>query len=44
VACGVQRQFVSEDGVPRLERIVPVALVLVGVVGLLAAGSYRRRR
>ncbi|MEV5608403.1 DUF3618 domain-containing protein [Streptomyces sp. NPDC052225] len=39
----VKGQLVSEDGAPRLERIVPVALVLVGVVGLLAVGSRRRK-
>jgi hypothetical protein len=44
LAEGVQRQFVGEDGTPRLGRIVPVALLVVGVVGLLAAGSARRRR
>lgn len=35
-------QFVTEDGKPRLERIVPVAgaVVLLGVVGF----SVRRRR
>ncbi|WP_030206007.1 DUF3618 domain-containing protein [Streptomyces sp. NRRL S-87] len=32
-----------EDGQPRLERVVPVALLAVGVVGLLAV-SVRRRR
>ncbi|MDJ0461113.1 DUF3618 domain-containing protein [Streptomyces sp. H27-C3] len=39
----VKAQFVSEDGAPRLERLVPVALVAVGLVGLLAV-SVRRRR
>ncbi|WP_327323841.1 DUF3618 domain-containing protein [Streptomyces sp. NBC_01210] len=39
----VKAQFVSEDGGPRLERLVPVALVTVAVVGLLAF-SVRRRR
>ncbi|WP_229909112.1 DUF3618 domain-containing protein [Streptomyces flavofungini] len=39
----VKGRFVAEDGAPRLERIVPVALVVVGVVGLLAAGSKRRK-
>ncbi|MFE0104052.1 DUF3618 domain-containing protein [Streptomyces sp. NPDC059009] len=39
----VRSQLVSEDGAPRLERIVPVALVVVGVVGLLAVGSRRRK-
>ncbi|MFI5754477.1 DUF3618 domain-containing protein [Streptomyces sp. NPDC051569] len=40
---GVRAQFVGPDGGPRLERLVPVALVAVGVVGLLAV-SVRRRR
>ncbi|MCQ4209502.1 DUF3618 domain-containing protein [Streptomyces longispororuber] len=39
----VKGQFVSEEGAPRLERIVPVALVVVGVVGLLALNSRRRK-
>ncbi|NUK35090.1 DUF3618 domain-containing protein [Streptomyces lunaelactis] len=39
----VKAQFVSEDGAPRLARLVPVALVAVGLVGLLAF-SVRRRR
>jgi hypothetical protein len=39
----VKGRFVTEEGAPRLERIVPVALVVVGVVGLLAVGSRRRR-
>ncbi len=39
----VKGQLVTEDGAPRLERIVPVALVVVGVVGLLALGSRRRK-
>ncbi|MGW0335440.1 DUF3618 domain-containing protein [Streptomyces sp. NPDC003011] len=36
-------QFVDEDGAPRLERVVPVALVVVGLVGLLALGTRRRK-
>ncbi|MFJ6824402.1 DUF3618 domain-containing protein [Streptomyces niveus] len=40
---GVRHRFVSEDGAPRLARLVPVALIAVGVVGLLAV-SVRRRR
>ncbi len=40
----VKGQFVTEDGAPRLERIVPVALVVVGVVGLLTLGTGRRKR
>ncbi|MFE7976356.1 DUF3618 domain-containing protein [Streptomyces shenzhenensis] len=39
----VRGQFVDEEGAPRLKRIVPVALVTVGVVGLLALGSRRRK-
>ncbi|MFI6334831.1 DUF3618 domain-containing protein [Streptomyces sp. NPDC050535] len=40
----VRAQFVTEEGAPRLERIVPVALVVVGIVGLFAVGSRRRGR
>ncbi|MER5441404.1 DUF3618 domain-containing protein [Streptomyces sp. NPDC002790] len=40
----VRGQFVSEEGAPRLERIVPVALVVVGVAGLFVVGSRRRKR
>ncbi|MEU1304571.1 DUF3618 domain-containing protein [Streptomyces shenzhenensis] len=39
----VRGQFVDEEGAPRLKRIVPVALVAVGVVGLLALNSRRRK-
>ncbi|UYQ62328.1 DUF3618 domain-containing protein [Streptomyces peucetius] len=39
----VKEKFVSEDGSPRLERVVPVALVAVGLVGLLAMSARRRR-
>ncbi|MER8005733.1 MULTISPECIES: DUF3618 domain-containing protein [unclassified Streptomyces] len=39
----VRAGFVDQDGAPRLERIVPVALVAVGLVGLLALGTRRRR-
>ncbi|MER7400154.1 MULTISPECIES: DUF3618 domain-containing protein [Streptomyces] len=39
----VRAQLVSEDGAPRMERIVPVALVAVGLVGLLAMGARKRR-
>ena len=39
----VRAQFVSEDGAPRLERIVPVALVVVGLVGAARAVDRRRR-
>ncbi|MFG3657265.1 DUF3618 domain-containing protein [Streptomyces sp. NPDC047706] len=40
----VRRQFVDEGGSPRMERVLPLALVAVGVVGLLAFGTRRRRR
>ncbi|GAA3851376.1 DUF3618 domain-containing protein [Streptomyces sp. NPDC003631] len=40
----VKGQFVTQEGAPRLERIVPVALVVVGVAGLLTLGSRRRKR
>ncbi|MET9395815.1 DUF3618 domain-containing protein [Streptomyces sp. NPDC006624] len=39
----VRARFVDEDGSPRLERVVPVALLVVGVVGLLAVGTRRRK-
>jgi hypothetical protein len=39
----VKAQFVDEDGAPRLERVVPAALVAVGVVGLVVASRRRRR-
>jgi hypothetical protein len=40
----VRGQFVTEEGAPRLERIVPVALLAVGLVGLLTLAPRRRRR
>lgn len=43
VVSDLRGQLVSADGAPRLERIVPVALVAVGVVGLLATVSRRRK-
>ncbi|MFJ8104298.1 DUF3618 domain-containing protein [Streptomyces sp. NPDC096132] len=43
VVTDVRAQFVDEDGAPRLERVVPVALVVVGVVGLLALSTRRRK-
>ncbi len=39
----VKAKFTDEEGAPRIERIVPVALVAVGLVGLLALGTRRRR-
>ncbi|MFC8920841.1 DUF3618 domain-containing protein [Streptomyces sp. WAC05374] len=43
VVTDVKGRFVSEDGEPRLERVVPVALLVVGVVGLLAVTARRRK-
>ncbi len=43
VVSDVKGHLVDEDGEPRLERIVPVALVVAGVVGLLALGTRRCR-
>ncbi|GGS16567.1 DUF3618 domain-containing protein [Streptomyces griseoviridis] len=40
----VKGRFVDEQGSPRLERIVPAALVVVGVVGLVVLGTRRRGR
>ncbi|MEU8511201.1 DUF3618 domain-containing protein [Kitasatospora sp. NPDC048722] len=39
----LRAQFVDEKGQPRKERIVPVALVGVGVVLLLASARKRRK-
>ncbi|OON76948.1 DUF3618 domain-containing protein [Streptomyces tsukubensis] len=41
VVTDVRGRFVGEDGRPRLERIVPVALVVVGVVGVLTISTRR---
>ncbi|MEV3992822.1 DUF3618 domain-containing protein [Streptomyces sp. NPDC049837] len=43
VVTDVKGRFVSEDGTPRLERVVPVALLAVGVVGLLAVTARKRK-
>ncbi|WP_411086878.1 DUF3618 domain-containing protein [Streptomyces sp. 061-3] len=40
----VKAQFVSEDGAPRLERVIPVALLAAGVVGLVMVSARRRKR
>lgn len=40
----VRALFVSADGAPRLERLVPVAVAVVGLVGLLAISAGRKRR
>jgi Protein of unknown function (DUF3618) len=41
---GVRGQFVSPDGRPRLERVIPVAVLTIAVAGLLVTRSSRRRR
>ena len=43
VVSDVKAQFVDEEGAPRIERIVPAAIVVAGVVGLLALSTRRRR-
>ncbi|MFE4538035.1 DUF3618 domain-containing protein [Streptomyces scopuliridis] len=40
---GARAPFVKDDGAPRLERLVPVALVAVGLVGLLVVSTRRRK-
>ncbi|WP_327259205.1 MULTISPECIES: DUF3618 domain-containing protein [unclassified Streptomyces] len=40
----VKTRFVSADGAPRLERVVPAALLAVGVVGLLTVSKRRRNK
>ncbi|MFJ4837760.1 DUF3618 domain-containing protein [Streptomyces sp. NPDC088746] len=46
----VKAQFVAEDGSPRLERVIPAALVVAGAVAWLtlssrsSRGARRRRR
>ncbi|MFD1831798.1 MULTISPECIES: DUF3618 domain-containing protein [Streptomyces] len=39
----VRERFTDEEGRPRAERIVPVALVAAGVVGLVVLSARRRR-
>lgn len=39
----VRAQFVDEDGAPRMERVVPAAVVGAAVVGGLLMMSSRRR-
>lgn len=44
VVTDVKAQFVDEEGGVRVERVVPVALVAVGLVGLVVFGARRRKR
>ncbi|MFF8604405.1 DUF3618 domain-containing protein [Streptomyces sp. NPDC015346] len=39
----VKARFTHEDGAPRLERVIPVALVAVAVVGLIAVSARKRK-
>ncbi|MCE7082566.1 DUF3618 domain-containing protein [Streptomyces sp. ST2-7A] len=41
---GARTGLMTRDGSPRPERLIPIALVAVGVVGLLVLGVRRRRR
>nr|WTB31524.1 DUF3618 domain-containing protein [Streptomyces sp. NBC_00830] len=40
----VKAQFVSEDGAARLERVIPVALLAAGLVGLVVVSARRKKR
>jgi hypothetical protein len=39
----VKARFTDEEGAPRLERVLPVAVVAVALVGLLAVSARKRR-
>ncbi|MDT0342962.1 DUF3618 domain-containing protein [Streptomyces litchfieldiae] len=41
---GVRAQLVSPEGTPRLDRVIPAAVLTVAVAGLLVLSSRRRRR
>ncbi|KOG89007.1 membrane protein, partial [Streptomyces varsoviensis] len=43
VVSDARAQFVSPEGAPRVERIVPAALLVVGVVGLPGLKAERLR-
>ncbi|WP_432133244.1 MULTISPECIES: DUF3618 domain-containing protein [unclassified Streptomyces] len=43
VVSDVRAQFTDEEGAPRMERVLPVALLAVGVVGLLVMSGRRRK-
>lgn len=40
----VKARFVAEDGSPRMGRVIPVALVVVGAVALLTVSMRGRKR
>ncbi|MEU8521437.1 DUF3618 domain-containing protein [Streptomyces sp. NBC_01216] len=40
---GVKARFTHEDGAPRLERVVPAALAVVALVGVLAVSSRKHK-
>ncbi|MGW4161291.1 DUF3618 domain-containing protein [Streptomyces sp. NPDC004788] len=42
VVSDVKARFTDEEGAPRLERVVPVALVAVAVIGLIATSRKRK--
>ncbi|MEV6328339.1 DUF3618 domain-containing protein [Streptomyces sp. NPDC051909] len=43
VVSDVKARFTHDDGTPRLERVVPVAVVAVAVIGLLVSSSRRHK-
>lgn len=43
VATDVRARFVDEEGAPRMDRILPVALLAAGVIGLIAVSSRKHR-
>jgi hypothetical protein len=43
VVTEVKARFVHPHGAPRLERVVPVAVLVVGVAGLLALSARKRK-
>ncbi|CAM5228898.1 DUF3618 domain-containing protein [Streptomyces narbonensis] len=43
VVSDVKARFTHEDGAPRLERVVPVAVVAVAVVGLIVSSSRKHK-
>ncbi|MBH5335112.1 DUF3618 domain-containing protein [Streptomyces pactum] len=42
VVSDARGRLVAEDGSPRMERIVPIALLVVGVVGLVVVSRRRQ--